>query len=151
MSHLDLAALEPGRQVVADCVDRDAVLRHGITFADGHRLILERVEIDRDAERRADLVLAAVAPADRACVVEFDVPALTQFGGEVARLRRQIGVPDSGSTAALTGASRGSSRKTVRLSTPPFAFGASSSSYASMRNAMNERVSPAAGSITYGT
>ena len=34
---------------------------------------------------------------------------------------------DSGRTAALTGASRGSSRRTVRLSTPPFAFGASSS------------------------
>ena len=36
-------------------------------------------------------------------------------------------IGDSGSTAAFTGASRGSSRSTVRLSTPPLALGASSS------------------------
>ena len=61
------------------------------------------------------------------------------------------GLRDSGSTATLTGASRGSNRITVRLSTPPLVFGASSSSYASSRNASTARVRPAAGSITYGT
>src|SRR4051794_40602809 len=40
---------------------------------------------------------------------------------------------------------------TVRLSTPPLVFGASSSSYASSRKASTARVRPAAGSITYGT
>src|SRR5919202_166268 len=64
--------------------------------------------------------------------------------GESASLR------DSGSTAAFTGDRRGSSRSTVRLSMPPLALGASSSSYASTRNAISERVSPAAGSMTYG-
>ncbi|CKS33660.1 Uncharacterised protein [Mycobacterium tuberculosis] len=57
---------------------------------------------------------------------------------------------DSGNTAALTGASRGSNRSTVRLSIPPLVFGASSSVYASIKNAMNDRVKPAAGSMTYG-
>ena len=57
---------------------------------------------------------------------------------------------DSGSTATLTGARRGSSRSTVRVSTPPLALGASSSSYASTRNASIARVRPAAGSMTYG-
>ena len=57
---------------------------------------------------------------------------------------------DNGSTATLTGASRGSNRITVRFSTPPLALGASSSSYASSRNASTARVRPAAGSMTYG-
>ena len=76
---------------------------------------------------RADLVLAPVTPADGAGVVEVDVPALAQL-----RPRRRLAIGESslpresGSTAALTGASRGSSRSTVRLSTPPLVFGASS-------------------------
>src|SRR5438132_5876341 len=45
--------------------DRDTDLRHGIAFPDRHGLILERLEVHRDAERRPDLVLAAIAPADR--------------------------------------------------------------------------------------
>src|SRR5699024_12658414 len=57
---------------------------------------------------------------------------------------------DSGSTAAFTGAKRGSRRSTVRVSTPPLEFGASSSEYASTRKAISERVSPHDGSITYG-
>ncbi|MNY37311.1 hypothetical protein D3C86_1718660 [compost metagenome] len=58
---------------------------------------------------------------------------------------------DSGSTATFTGARRGSSLSTVRVSVPPFAFGASSSWYASTRNAIIARVRPNDGSITYGT
>ena len=57
---------------------------------------------------------------------------------------------DSGSTAALTGASRRSSRSTLRFSGWPFALGASSSECASSRKVSTPRVSPAAGSITYG-
>src|SRR5205807_2110275 len=45
--------------------DRDTDLRHGIAFPDRHGLILERLEVHRDAERRPDLVLAAIAAADR--------------------------------------------------------------------------------------
>ena len=70
------------------------------------------------------------------------MPATSRASGESRSLR------DSGSTAALTGARRGSSLSTVRVSTPPFAFGTSSTWYASTRKAMSERVRPAAGSIT---
>src|SRR2546425_454552 len=45
--------------------DRDTDLRHGIAFPDRHGLILERLEVHRDAERRPDLFLAAIAAADR--------------------------------------------------------------------------------------
>ena len=58
---------------------------------------------------------------------------------------------DSGSTATLIGARRGSRRSTVRFSTLPSAVGASSSWYAARRNASVVRSAPAAGSITYGT
>src|SRR5947207_13263448 len=44
--------------------DGNTNLRHGIAFPDRHGLILARLEVDRDAEGRPDLVLAAVAPAD---------------------------------------------------------------------------------------
>src|SRR5690625_3353891 len=55
---------------------------------------------------------------------------------------------DNGSTAALNGDSRGSSRSTVRVSTPPLVLGASSSAYASVMNAINDLFTPADGSIT---
>src|SRR5438094_5055768 len=45
--------------------DGDADLRHGIALPDRHGLILERLEVHGDAEGRPDLVLAAIAPADR--------------------------------------------------------------------------------------
>ena len=57
---------------------------------------------------------------------------------------------DNGSTATLTGASRGSSRITVRFSITPLAFGASSVVSAASRKASTQRVRPAAGSMTYG-
>src|SRR5436189_281667 len=61
-----LAALEPSSQIVTHAVEGNPVLGHRVAFPDGHRLILERVEVDRHAERRADFILAAVASADRA-------------------------------------------------------------------------------------
>src|SRR5919204_3109897 len=45
--------------------DRNADLLHGITLADSDRVVFERDEVDRDAERRSDLVLAAIPAADR--------------------------------------------------------------------------------------
>src|SRR3954452_24215014 len=72
-----LAALEPYRQVVRHVVDRDPLLRHGVTLAHRHGVVLERVEIDGQAVRRTDLVLATVAPADSAGIVEIDVPRLS--------------------------------------------------------------------------
>src|SRR5947207_10119958 len=44
--------------------DRRAFLLRRVALADRHRLVVQGVEVDRDAEGGADLVLAAVAPAD---------------------------------------------------------------------------------------
>src|SRR5205807_852865 len=44
--------------------DRDADLRHRVALADRDLTVLERAEVHRHAERRADLVLPAVATAD---------------------------------------------------------------------------------------
>jgi len=44
--------------------------------ANGHRLVVQGVEVDSDAERGTDLVLAPVAPADVAAgLVGFDLPS----------------------------------------------------------------------------
>ena len=121
-------ALQALREVGVQLVERDALLRHGVAVAHRDGAVVERVEVDRDAERRADLVLTTVAAADRAGVVEVDrsseprrVSATSRASGDSCSLR------DSGSTATLTGARRGSSLSTVRVSVPPLAFGTSSS------------------------
>ena len=48
---------------------RDALLLQRVAVAHRHRAVLHRLAVDRDAERRADLVLPAIAPADRARLV----------------------------------------------------------------------------------
>ena len=118
-------------EVARQLVEADPLLRHRVALAHGGGMVVQAVEVDRHAVRRTDLVLPAVPPPDRTGVVEVDVPVLTQLSlpapspsGDRSALR------DSGSTATLTGASRGSRRSTVRLSTPPLALGASSSAYA---------------------
>src|SRR4051794_8003953 len=81
------AAEETLREVPADLVEGDPVLAHRVALAHGDGVVLEGVEVDGHAVRRADLVLAPVATADGAGVVEVDVPAVTaQLGGEIARL-----------------------------------------------------------------
>ena len=52
-----------------EVVDRDALLGQRVAVAHGDRPVLERLVVDRHAPRRADLVLAAVALADRAALV----------------------------------------------------------------------------------
>src|SRR5450756_522052 len=89
----DSAAEQPPGQVPRDLTEPDPLLRHRVALADGYGLVLQRLEVHGDAERRADLVLAAVAPADRAGVVELHVPGLAQLGRQVARHRRQVLVP----------------------------------------------------------
>src|SRR4051794_12061089 len=82
------AAEQSLREVAAHVVQTDPLLLHGVALADRHGVVVEGVEVDSDAVRRADLVLASVAAADRAGVVEVDVPAGTaQLGCEVACLR----------------------------------------------------------------
>src|SRR5690349_4395032 len=59
------AADETRRQPAFHLVERDPLLGHRVAFADRHRLVLERVEVDRHAVGRADLVVPAVPLADR--------------------------------------------------------------------------------------
>ena len=79
--------------------------------------VLQGLVVDRHRPRRADLVLAAVAAADRAALVVLGLHALAQLAGR--RSRASSGWPSlrtSGSTATLTGASSGCRRSTVRVS-----------------------------------
>src|SRR5205085_2100133 len=55
---------QPFSEVVDEHVDRDAVLGQRVAVAYGHGPVLEGLEVDGDAVRRARLVLAAVAAAD---------------------------------------------------------------------------------------
>src|SRR5664279_4837540 len=75
------AADQSLRQIGLRLVDGDALLRHRIPIADGHGLVGRGVEVDREAERRPDLVLPAVPPADLPGVVELDVPLRAQRRG----------------------------------------------------------------------
>ena len=73
----------------AELARGDALLPHGVAVADGHRLVFQALEVDGDAERGADLVLAAVAASDRSGVVELDHPVLAQGVGDLAATLRR--------------------------------------------------------------
>ncbi len=64
-------------QVAVELRDRHAHLGHRIALAHGNGLIFEGLEVDRDAEGRADLILGVVALAD--------IAALVPGGGELTR------------------------------------------------------------------
>src|SRR6185312_3297243 len=83
----DLA--EPLRKIPVETLQRNALLLHRVAVSHGHGVILERVEVDGHRERRADLVLPAIAAADRARVVEVDVAAFAKLVGETAGQRGQ--------------------------------------------------------------
>ena len=76
--------------------------------------------VDRERPRRADLVLAAVALADRGRVVVLGRHRRGAAPRTAARALPTMpsSLPISGSTATFTGARRGWSRSTVRVSPP---------------------------------
>src|SRR5439155_24898362 len=74
------------RQIGLECIDPHPVLLHRVAGPDGYRLVVQRLEVHGAAVRSADLILPAVAAADRARVVEVGVPPLAQLGGQVAGL-----------------------------------------------------------------
>src|SRR5688500_11117406 len=80
------SAAQPGGHL-AEC---HPLLRHRVALADGDGLVVEGLEVHRDAEWGTDLVLPTVALADCGSVVEVDVPVAAELGGEVARSRRQL-------------------------------------------------------------
>src|SRR2546423_491128 len=67
---------EPGRKAVRQAVGGDAHLLEGVTVPQRHGPVLHRLAVDCDPPGCPDLVLAPVAPADRA--------ALVVFGGDLA-------------------------------------------------------------------
>src|SRR5699024_9723682 len=77
-------------EVVLDLVDAHPLLAHVVALADRDRLVVEGVEVDRDAQRGADLVLTAVAAAEGTGGVEGDVAALAQTRSEVLGGRREL-------------------------------------------------------------
>jgi hypothetical protein len=60
-----------GLYISNETVRGNAFLLHRIAVTDSHRAVGERIEIDGNAYRRADLVLAAVALPDVAVVIEL--------------------------------------------------------------------------------
>ena len=64
--------------IAGNLFDLDADLLHGVAVTHGHAAVLLGFKVDRDAVRRADLVLAAVALANRAGVVKVDRELLGQ-------------------------------------------------------------------------
>lgn len=64
ITQVDYVSGQTGPQHLDQPLDRHPFLLQGVPVADGHRPVLERVEVDGDAERRARFVLTAVAPAD---------------------------------------------------------------------------------------
>src|SRR5665647_3176839 len=73
-------ARETSGEVTLDLVEGDPLLRHRVPLADRHGLVVEGVEVDGHAERRADLVLTAVAATDGLGLVVVDVPDRTELG-----------------------------------------------------------------------
>src|SRR5690349_15698223 len=76
---------------VAHCVGRDALLLERVAIPNRDRPILHRLPIDRNAIRRADLILTPVAPADRArLVVKHRKGAPQLFRQLLRKLRHSI-------------------------------------------------------------
>src|SRR4051794_41909876 len=73
--------LQAALELVAELVDRDAVLGERVAVAHGDRAVLERLVVDRHAVGRADLVLAAEAAA------EGDAPGRVRLPAPPPRLR----------------------------------------------------------------
>ena len=126
--------------------DRDALLRERVAVADRDRVVLERLLVDRQRVRRADLVLAAVAAADLARVVVLGDDRATKLLVQRTRLADHVVVAwDQREHGDLHGREGGWRRSTVRSRSAT-----TSSSYASTMNASIERFTPSAGSTTCG-
>ena len=108
--------VQPLQQLVAQRRGRHAHLLERVAVAQRDGVVLHRLAVDGDAPRRADLVLAAVALADRAALVELGrhqrcaAPRRSRAPSRACPSR-----DTSGSTATLTGASRGCRRSTRAL------------------------------------
>src|SRR6185503_11123531 len=71
----------------------DAHLRHRIAVAQRDGAVAHGVVVDRDAEGRPDLVLPAVAAADRTCLVVVDGEVAAEIGVDLAHALRLAFLP----------------------------------------------------------
>ena len=94
--------------------------RDGDTVVRRRGLVTHGLEVQRNAERRADFVLTAVTLADGAGVVVVHHELLRQLLAKLPGRAGQDFLLLSGSTAHLKGASAGCRRSTVRTSSFPF-------------------------------
>src|SRR5437763_7101594 len=100
-------------------VGRDAFLLQCVTVANRDCAVLHRLAIDRDGERRSDLVLPTVTAADRPrFVVEYWKGTPQLFRQPFGELWHTI-LLDQGKDPAFTGASDGARPSTVRPSSSP--------------------------------
>ena len=67
-------------EILGHLSDVDAVLLHRIAVTDGDFLVVQAIEVERDAERSSDLVLAAIALTDALAVVVSDVEIARELG-----------------------------------------------------------------------
>src|SRR5205814_2543574 len=85
---------DSARQTVAqvrdELVDGYPLLGHRVPLPYRDGFVVQRVEVDGHAVRRADLVVAAVAPADRPGFVVVDLEDRTEGAGHVAGHRREL-------------------------------------------------------------
>ena len=87
-------------------LDRHALLLEGVAVAQRDGVVLRRLVVDRDRERRPDLVLAPVAPADRAAVVVLRRHVAPQILVDRARLLRVPGLAQQREDRDLDGRER---------------------------------------------
>ena len=112
-------------EVGGDFVQGDSHLVGGVPIADGDRVILlDGVEVDRDAERGPDLVRAAVPPPDGASGVPLAVPPPAQRVEQVARHLDELRlVLDQRQHGRLDGSDAGVEAEQAPLLAAHFVFG----------------------------
>src|SRR5580704_8702289 len=76
--------------LLGDALDRQSFLCERVTIAQRERVVLDALVVDRKAQRRTYLVLAAVAPADRAAVIVLGMRARAH---RTVDLARELGLP----------------------------------------------------------
>jgi hypothetical protein len=56
---------KPFSEICLDPIERNSLLLHRITLSHSHRLIIQGVKVDGDAEGCSDLILSAIPSANR--------------------------------------------------------------------------------------
>ena len=70
--------------ILSQSRDRNANLLHCIAVTHGHAAVLDGIKVVGDAERSTDLILTAIALADRAGIVVIDHEVLGKLGIDLA-------------------------------------------------------------------